>query len=78
MLVRIESEQETRGTYAIDSTRAERSSLVRHLRRWGPMVITALVVPGGIIIAVMLLIRRWNQRREPLTLPIGIGSRARA
>lgn len=35
--------------------------LVRH---WGPYILTVLLVPGGIVIALLLLWRRWNQARQ--------------
>ena len=34
------------------------------VRQWGPYVLTALVVPGGIVIALLMLLRRWNQKRQ--------------
>ena len=34
------------------------------VRNWGPHFITALVVPGGFVIVLLLLLRYWNQRRQ--------------
>ena len=36
------------------------------VRQWGPCILTALVVPGGIVIALLMLWSRWNQRRMAL------------
>ena len=44
----------------------ERKSVGAFVRQWGPYVLTALVVPGGIVIALLLLWNRWNQRRQAL------------
>ena len=46
-----------------------RTSIGGFVRQWGPYVLTALVVPGGIVIALLLLFRRWNQRRPALQSP---------
>ena len=43
-----------------------RTSVGEFVRHWGPYVLTALVVPGGIVIALLLLFRRWNQKRQAL------------
>ena len=39
------------------------------VRQWGPYVLTALLVPGGIVIALLLLLRRWNERRQAVQSP---------
>ncbi len=36
-----------------------RTSVFGVVRHWGPCVLTALVVPGGIAIVLLLLWRRW-------------------
>jgi hypothetical protein len=41
-----------------------RQSVGEFVRQWGPYVLTALIVPGGIAIALLLLFRRWNQLRQ--------------
>jgi hypothetical protein len=41
----------------------DRTSIGGFVRQWGPYVLTALVVPGGIVIALLMLWSRWNQRR---------------
>ncbi len=41
-----------------------RISVGEFVRHWGPYVLTALVVPGGIVIALLLLFRRWNLKRQ--------------
>ena len=33
------------------------------LKVWGPVVVTAIVVPGGIVIALAILARRWYRNR---------------
>ena len=33
-------------------------------RQWAPYVLTALIVPGGLIVAILLLVRRWQQNRQ--------------
>ena len=43
-----------------------RTSVMAFVRQWGPCVLTAIVVPGGIVIALLMLLRRWNQRRQVL------------
>ena len=40
-----------------------RMSVAEFVRQWGPCILTALVVPGGIVIALLMLWNRWNQRR---------------
>ena len=60
----------------IPATRLEirnggRTSFGLFVRRWGPYVVTALVVPGGILIALLLLWRRWNQGRQSVQSPAG-------
>lgn len=42
----------------------QRKTLVGFLREWGPYFLTALLVPGGIVITLAFLARRWKQRRE--------------
>ena len=49
-----------------------RTSIGELVRQWGPYVLTVLVVPGGIAIALVLLWARWNQRR------LAVQSQARA
>ena len=41
-----------------------RISVGEFARRWGPYVLTALIVPGGIVITLLLLFRHWNQKRQ--------------
>lgn len=48
-----------------------RASVGAFVRHWGPYVLTALVVPGGIAIALLLLWRRWNQGRRAVQSPAG-------
>ena len=45
------------------------SSVGAFIRQWGPYVLTALLVPGGIAVTLFLLLRRWNQRRAALQTP---------
>jgi len=33
------------------------------VRHWCPYILTALVVPGGIVVALLLLLRHWHQKR---------------
>ena len=40
-----------------------RMSVAEFVRQWGPCILTAVVVPGGIVIALLMLWNRWNQRR---------------
>ncbi len=47
-----------------------RKSVADVVRRWGPFILTALVVPGGIAIVMLLLFRRWNQARQAVTYPV--------
>jgi hypothetical protein len=47
----------------IEIRNASRPSLGGLVRDWGPYVLTALIVPGGIVIVLLLLWNRWNQRR---------------
>lgn len=42
------------------------TSVRAFVRQWGPYVLTALLVPGGIAVTLLLLLRRWNQRRAAL------------
>lgn len=46
------------------SIRPLRKTLVSFLREWGPYFLTALLVPGGIVITLAFLARRWKKRRE--------------
>jgi hypothetical protein len=48
----------------IEIRNGSRPSFGALMRDWGPYVLTALVVPGGIVIALLLLWTRWNQRRQ--------------
>jgi len=41
------------------------------VRHWGPYILTALVVPGGIVVALLLLLRHWNQKRQAVQRPVG-------
>jgi hypothetical protein len=50
---------------------AGRPSIRALVRHWGPYLLTALVVPGGIVIALVLLLNRWNQRRQAVQSPAG-------
>ena len=54
---------------SIEISRARRVSLGELVRQWGPFVVTAVVVPGGILIALVMLWRHWNQRRLALQSP---------
>ena len=49
---------------SFESPTAGRKSIGALVREWGPYVLTAIVVPGGIVIALVLLWTRWNQRRQ--------------
>lgn len=40
-----------------------RTPISAALKAWAPMVVTAIVVPGGIVIAVVILVRRWYRNR---------------
>ena len=40
-----------------------RTPIGESLKVWGPMVVTAIVVPGGIVIALAMLVRRWYRGR---------------
>ena len=42
------------------------NSVGAFVRNWGPYILTAIVVPGGIVLAVLLLWRQWNQKRQAL------------
>jgi hypothetical protein len=33
------------------------------LKAWAPLVIKAIIVPGGIVIAVTIVVRRWYRNR---------------
>ena len=46
-----------------------RKSVVEFVRRWGPCVFTAIVLPGGIFIAMVMVFRHWKQRRQMLASP---------
>ena len=46
------------------SIRPLRKTLADFLREWGPYFLTALLVPGGIVITLAFLARRWKKRRE--------------
>ncbi|MEO8134943.1 MAG: hypothetical protein ABI831_13295 [Betaproteobacteria bacterium] len=48
-----------------------RKSVAGFVRNWGPYVLTALLVPGGIVIALLLLLRRWKQTRPAVHTPAG-------
>ena len=41
----------------------ERTPIGETLKVWAPVIITAIVVPGGIIIALAILVRRWYRNR---------------
>ena len=41
-----------------------RLSCRQMFRQWAPYVLTALIVPGGLIVAILLLARRWQQHRQ--------------
>ena len=47
-----------------ESPSGGRKSIGALVREWGPCVLTAIVVPGGIVIALLLLWTRWNQKRQ--------------
>lgn len=38
------------------------------VKRWGPYVLTAIVVPGGIALALIMLWRRWSVARQAANL----------
>jgi hypothetical protein len=48
----------------IDTRNGGRMSIGEFVRQWGPCILTALIVPGGIVIALVLLWTRWSQRRQ--------------
>ena len=40
-----------------------RTPIGEALKAWAPVVVTAIIVPGGIVIAVAILVRRWYRNR---------------
>ena len=48
-----------------------RKSVAEFVRQWGPYFLTALLVPGGIAIALLMLWRRWNQQRQAVRTQAG-------
>lgn len=51
----------------VESVRVEavrRKSVGDLVRQWAPFLLTALVVPGGIAVVLVVLFRRWNQGRR--------------
>ena len=40
-----------------------RTPIGETLKVWAPVVVTAILVPGGIVIALAILIRRWYRNR---------------
>ena len=42
---------------------AYRTPIGEALKTWAPLVFTAIVVPGGIVIALVMLVRRWYRNR---------------
>ena len=54
-----------------------RPSIVPMLRRWVPLVLTILLVPGGMLLGVALVVRYWNRRRAA-TLPVAATGIVRA
>ena len=55
-----------------------RTPLGNAIRHWGPYVITAIVVPGGIVVALMLIARRWYRGRQANAVRIAEGRVASA
>ena len=53
-------------------------SIVKHMKRWAPYVLTAIVVPGGIALALIMLWRRWSVARQVANLQAAAQSAARA
>lgn len=41
-----------------------RLSCRQMFRQWAPYVLTALIVPGGLIVAILMLARRWQKNRQ--------------
>ena len=48
---------------------APTSALRAFVRQWGPCILTAIVVPGGIVIALLMVWNRWNQGRLAAMTP---------
>ena len=42
---------------------SSRTPIGETLKVWAPVVVTAILVPGGIVIALAILIRRWYRNR---------------
>jgi hypothetical protein len=64
---------------ANDADAGSRSTMGAAVRHWGPVVLTAIVVPGGIVIALAMLARRWYRHREATSaLRMSNGGAARA
>lgn len=55
---------------SFEAPSVERKSIGALVREWGPYVLTAIVVPGGIVIALLLLWTRWNQKRQAMHRPV--------
>ena len=51
------------GNSSSASLSVHRMPIGKTLKVWGPVVVTAIVVPGGIVIALAILIRRWYRNR---------------
>ena len=52
--------------------RARASSIVSVMRHWVPLVLTILLVPGGVLLGVALIVRYWSCRRAtalPMVAP---------